>query len=93
MPSMRNNSSRSVTKTIAVFLFKLRTRNSNTMVASILQKEREQNISNYSRTVLAVFGKDILSSRFGQHFVCKRNLIEEHITEIAKILYNGSNNY
>lgn len=46
--SMRDRQTHSVTQALVVFLFKLRTGNSNKILASILQLENEQLISEYS---------------------------------------------
>ena len=52
MTFMRNSQSRSVIQAIVVFLFKLRTENSNEMLSSILNIENEQINSDYSASVV-----------------------------------------
>ena len=51
MTLFRNSQSRSVIQALVVFLFKLRSGNSNTLSASILNIDNEQLISEYSKTL------------------------------------------
>lgn len=92
MISMRNNQSRSVIQAIVVFLFKLRTGNSNKMLASILNIENEQIISDYSASVVKSFENDVLPDRFGLNSFDRAKLIQNHTTEIAKNLFDAHNN-
>ena len=52
MTSLRNSQSRSVIQALIVFLFKLRTGNSNKLLTSILNLDNEQSISEYSKSTL-----------------------------------------
>lgn len=89
MTSMRENSSRTVIQALIVFLFKLRTGSSNKLIAATLQLEREQLVSDYSSSVIESFKKDIFPTQFGLSSVCREDLINNHTTEIAKILYDA----
>ena len=60
LTSMKNSTSRSSTQAIVTFLFKLRTGNSNKVIASILGLERDQQVSDFSTSVLQAFEKDVL---------------------------------
>lgn len=88
LTSMRNNQNRTVTQALIVFMMKLRTGNSNKMIAAILQLKSEQLVSEYSTAVMNAFEKDVLSSRFGFNAVSKSDLIQNHTSEIAKKLFN-----
>lgn len=59
LTSMRNRQTRTVTQALIVFLLKLRTGNSNKLLASILQIEHEQFISEYSTAVFKSFEEDL----------------------------------
>lgn len=50
---------------MVVVLFKLRTGNSNNIVASVLGLDREQQMSEYCEEVINSFEKDILPKGFG----------------------------
>lgn len=88
MTSMRNTQSRSIIQALVVFFFKLRTGNSNKVLASILNIENEQIISDYSSSVIKSFEKDILPGRFGIMSMDRDDLIKNHTTDIAKRLFN-----
>jgi len=47
MTSLRNSKSRYVIQALVVFLFKLRTGNSNKVISSIFQLEYEQSVFDY----------------------------------------------
>lgn len=60
---MRDSDTRSsVTQTLVEFLFKLKTKNSNNLLLSILQLEEEQLVSHYSAQIIQSFENDILPS-------------------------------
>lgn len=92
MTSMRNRQTRSVTQALVVFLFKLRTGNSNKILASILQLENEQLISEYSSAIVKSFEEDVLPSHFGLNSSNRNDLIQNHTTEIAKSLFASHEN-
>lgn len=88
MTSLRNSDSRNVTQAIVVFLFKLRTGNSNNVISSILGLERPQQVSDFSASVLKSFENDVLPSRFGIKASDRQYLIEKHTAPVAKLLHN-----
>ncbi|EZA60947.1 hypothetical protein X777_08159 [Ooceraea biroi] len=61
------------------------------MIASLLGLEREQQVSEYSQSVLHSFEKDILPRHFGINAVSRKELIKNHTSEIAQKLYNVEN--
>jgi len=67
---------------------KLRTGNSNKILASVLQIEYEQLISEYSTAILKSFEEDVLPYRFGLTSSIRDDLIDNHTTEIAKNLFD-----
>lgn len=86
MPSMKNSESRSVTQALVIFLFRMRTGNSNNVISSVLGLERPQQVSNSSDSVLKAFEHDVLPSRFGIHAFTRQELIE-NTAPIAKELH------
>ena len=71
-----------------MLLFKLRIGNSNILLASILQTEHEQLISEYSTAVMKSF-KDVLPHCFKIAASTRDDLIKNHTTEIAKALFEA----
>lgn len=89
LTSLRNSQSRSVIQALVVFLLKLRSGNSNAMIASILQLKNEHEVSDYSNSVMKSFENDVLPFRFGINSVSRDELIQNHTTEIAKLLFDA----
>lgn len=77
LTSMQNKQTRTVIQALVVFLFKLRTGNSNKILASILQIEYEQLISEYSTAVLKSFEEDVLPF-WNNFFHQRRSYSEPH---------------
>ena len=71
-----------------VFLFKRRTGNSIRLLASILQIEHEQLISEYSTAVMKSFD-DVLPHYCGIAVSARDGLIKNHTTEIAETLFEA----
>lgn len=92
MTSLRNTQSRTVIQGLVIFMFKLRTGNSNKIIASVFNIDNEQSISEYSASIVKSFEKDVLPLRFGLNFVTRVDLIQNHTTEIAKRLFNIHDN-
>jgi len=92
MISMRNRQTRTITQALVVFLFKLRTGNSNAILASILQLENEQLISEYSSAIVKSFQEDVLPFHFGLTSSNRNDLIQNHTIEIAKNLFANHQN-
>lgn len=88
--SMRNSSNRTIIQALVVFLFKLRSGNSNNMIASILGIKYEQLVSDYVDSVLQAFEKDILQF-FGLNFITRETIIAE-TSEIARQLFSLKEN-
>ena len=89
LTSVRNSQTRDVTEALVVFLLKLRSGNSNKMVAAILQLEREQLVSDYAASIMNSFKKNVLPSRFGLHAISRCELIDSHTTDVSKMLFNS----
>jgi len=91
MISMRNSENRNVTQALVVFLFKLRSGNSNKLIASILQLEYEQQVSNFCESVIKFFEKDILPLHFGVQACSRDDLIHNQISVYINKLYGTEN--
>ena len=88
LTSLRNTESRSVIQELVVFLFKLRTGNSNAFLASILQLENEHKVLEYSNSIIKSFEIDVLPFNFGSSYFNRNYLTEKCTTEMAKKLFN-----
>ena len=60
------------------------------MIATILQLEEVQLVSDYAAPIMDSFKKDVLPSRFGLNAISRRELIDSHTTDVPKILFNSS---
>ena len=89
---IRNYRAKSANIALFVFLFKLRIRNSDYMITSILQLRDEPVFSDYINSIIKSFDNDVLSLRFGIHSVFRHDLLQKHITEMAKKLFNLNQN-
>lgn len=89
LKSMRNSNVRSVTQALIVFLFKLRTGNSNRLLASILGFEYTQQISKIKKSVMQCFEKDILATYFGFENNSRETLIKDHTSGMARKLHGS----
>lgn len=89
--SMRNSECRNITQALIVFLFKMRSGNSNKMIAFIFEIEREQQVSDMRKSVLKSFEKDILPRFFGLSNNSREDLIRNHTSQLAKKLYGLDN--
>lgn len=88
LTSLRNSQSRNVTQALVTFLFKLRTGNSNKVIAATLGLKREQQVSEYSDSVIKSFEKDVLPVHLGIHALSRGDLIAKETSRIARKLYN-----
>lgn len=86
LTSMRKSGNRGVTQALAVFLFKLRSGNSNAIVSSIFGLEHAQQVSDYSKEVINSFEKDILSNQFGVNAI-SRDTIVANVSSTARKLF------
>ena len=82
--SMRNSENRSINQALFVFLFKLRTGNSNSITGSIFDIKYEQKISDYCESVLNSFEKDVLPIHFGVLACSREDLIANHTSPYVK---------
>ena len=89
---LSNCQSRLVIQALIVFHFKLRTGNSNKLLASILNIDNEQSFSEYSKSIIQSFEKDVLPLRFGLNSINRDNLIQNHTTEISEKLFDVQDN-
>lgn len=89
LTSMRNRETCNVTQALVVFLTKLRTGNSNKLVAAMLQIEQEQLVSEYSAAVFKSFEEDVLPTRFGINAISRHDLIDHHTSDVAKKLFDS----
>lgn len=87
--TLRDTDNRTITQALIVFLIKLRTGNSNRLIAFMLQLKNEQLVSEYSNTVLRAFKKHILPTRFGLDSVNRNGLILNHTSHIALNLFHS----
>lgn len=88
MTSLRNTSVRTVTQALVVFLFKLRTGNSNKITASIFEIEREQSVSEMTISIEKSFDKDIIPKLFGFQAMKRQDIIDTHTSQMVRQLYN-----
>lgn len=86
LTSMRNTSIRTVTQALVVFLFKLKTGNSNSVIAGVLGLPYEQHVSTFFKEVLRSFKTDILL-HFGLTSVSREDLIK-NTSLTARMLLN-----
>ena len=89
MISMSNSENRNIA--LVVFLFKLRSGNSNKLIASILQLEYEQQVSNFCESVIKSFEKNILQLHFGVQACSRNDLIHNQTSVYVNKLYGVEN--
>lgn len=87
LTSLRNSESRSVTQALVVFLFKLRSGNSNNIIHSVLGLDRPQQVFDFCASVIKSFEQDVLPTRFGFQAIGRETLIR-HTAPIARILHD-----
>lgn len=85
--SMRDTDNRSILQALVVFLFRLRTGNSNNLIASILGLERPQMVSSYSKAIIQAFEKDILPKYFGLKAITREQILE-NTAPVVKEIHN-----
>lgn len=88
MTSTRDSDSRTVTQALVVFLFRFRTGNSNSLIASVLGLQHEQQVSNFCKSVINSFEKDILPANFGIEACSRIDLITNNTCPYANKLHN-----
>ena len=85
---MKNRQTRTVTTILVAFLRKTRSRNSNKIVATMLQLGQEQIVSDYCARVMNDFEISVLPSRPGFDAVSKSNLIKYQTSRMSKKLFD-----
>ncbi|XP_025994034.2 uncharacterized protein LOC113004570 [Solenopsis invicta] len=88
MTSIRNSECRNILQAIVIFLFKLCSGNSNSMIAAILGLQYDQQVSMCSESVIKSFEKDILPIYFGFKAFSRNDLIQNHTSVMARKLYD-----
>lgn len=91
LTSLRNSQTRNVTQALVTFLFKLRSGNSNNVIAACLGLKRQQQVSEYCDSVIKSFEKDILPVNLGVHALSRDELILKKTSRMAKKLYGLTN--
>lgn len=91
LTSLKNSQSRNVVQAIVTFLFKLRTGNSNKLIAASIGLEREQQVSEFSNSVIASFERDVLPNYLGVNARSRDDLIQNETSCMAQKLYNVTN--
>ncbi|XP_044586031.1 uncharacterized protein LOC123266063 [Cotesia glomerata] len=86
LTSMRKSVNRNVIQALVIFLFKLRTGNSNAVISSIFGLAREQMVSDYCDEVISSFEKDVLPQYFGIDAISRETLLA-NTSNTAKVLY------
>ena len=86
---MRNSEIRNVTQALVTFLFKLRSGNSNSLISAILGLRNEQQVSEYCKSVINSFEKDILPQHFGFAAISRDQLINCETSFFAEKLLSA----
>lgn len=89
--SMQISDTCSVNKALFVFLFKLRSGNSNSITASIFDIKNDHQVSDYCESVLSSFNRDVLTLHFGVHAYSREELITNHTSPYVKKLHGFEN--
>ncbi|KAJ8683762.1 hypothetical protein QAD02_019554 [Eretmocerus hayati] len=88
MKSLRASENRNAIQAVVTCLFKLRTGNSDEVIASILDLRNPRLVSHFCTSVLNSFEVDILPKRFGPTVYTRDYLIKNHTSPIANKLFN-----
>jgi len=87
LTSMRDTQGRNRTQALVTYLTKLRTGNSNNVIASILGLPREQQVSEYVEAVVNSFERDVLPKYFGVSATSREEVVGNQ-SEFARKLLN-----
>ena len=90
LTSMRNVEGRSIIQALVIFLFKMRTGNSNAMVAGVFGLSRPQQVSEILDSIIKSFEKDVLPFRFGFSARSRSDLIMNETSDFVKALFGES---
>lgn len=86
LTSMRDRESRIIKQALAVFLFKLKSGSSNTMIRSIFTLRDRQQVCECFHQVIDAFETDVLLHYFGINARSREDLIANEASYIAKKL-------
>lgn len=87
LTSMRNSKTHNVLQALVVFLFKLRTGHSNSIVVSVLGLNCEQQVSDYCEEVMHSFEEHILPEGFGYFSQSREELVRNQTSVTVRRLY------
>ena len=90
LTSMRNVEGRSIIQALVIFLFKMRTGNSNAVVAAVFGLPRAQQISDIVESVTKSFEKDVLPRGLGFSARTRSDLIENETSDFVRTLFGVS---
>lgn len=91
LTSMQDTCTRSVIQALIIFLFKLKTGNSNKVISSIFDLSYDQQVSEYFIQIMTSFEKDILPYYFGYNAVSRQQLIANTCDTAKRLLDVGEN--
>lgn len=91
LSSMRSSKNRNVNQALFVFLFKLRTGSSNSIISTLFNIKYDQMISEYCESVLNAFEKDALPLHFGAQSCSRDDLIANHTSPYVQKLHEYEN--
>jgi len=77
LTSIRNTDARNKTQALVTFLFKLRSGNSNALIASILGLDRDRQVTEFKDAILRSFENDVLPTNFSVEAISREKIIEE----------------
>lgn len=88
MNSLKNSKYRNATQAIVVFMFNLRSGNSNNLISAVLNLERPQEVSELSDS--ESFEQDVFPTRFGIQAISRQYFTETVTGPIVKKLHDVS---
>lgn len=90
LPSLKNSINRDPMQAIVIFLTKLRTGSTNSLIAVMFKLKNDSLVSDICDSVVNAFESDILASDFGFKSCDRNDLISNHTTEMVKKLLDVS---
>ncbi|XP_075681005.1 uncharacterized protein LOC142646305 [Dermatophagoides pteronyssinus] len=88
MSSMRDTEGRSAIQAICVFLHKMRSGNSDNIIAVNWGIDSGSLVSSYIKSVMRSFENEVLPNRFGINSISRDSLIRNHTSLVAKKLFD-----
>ena len=83
LTSVRNSQTRNMTQALVIFLSKLRSGNSNKIIAAIFQLEQKQLVSEYAASIMNYFRKDVLPSRLGLNSISRHAVPIIYVEDVS----------